>query len=229
MNAKLILKFLKEVAANNNRQWFQEHKAEYLAAKEEFERGVAKAIEAIVAFDPSVAHITVPDTTYRFYRDTRFSPDKSPYKRHLGAYVAAHGKKALHGGYYIHIEPGHCMLACGSYYLPTQILTACRNEIMANIDEWLHCVQGEAFMKWFGRPGDHGDRGFGLAHLKTAPAGFPRDFEQIEYLRMKDYCCWVNVDDRFFQGDAWLPKMAEVFAAAKPMLDFVNAVIDDYE
>ena len=64
-----------------------------------FEQGVALAIARIATFDPSVAHLTVKDATYRFYRDTRFSKDKSPYKNHLGAYIAAHGKKALHGGY----------------------------------------------------------------------------------------------------------------------------------
>ena len=93
MNTKLILSFLKDVAENNNRPWFQEHRSEYLAAKDDFEQGVAKAIGTIAEFDPSIAHISVQDASYRFYRDTRFSPDNSPYKRHLGAYIAAHGKR----------------------------------------------------------------------------------------------------------------------------------------
>ena len=46
---------------------------------------------------------------------------------------------------------------------------------------------------------------------------------------MKDYCCWHNVDEHFFDSEDSLEKMAEVFKAAKPMMDFVNAVIDDYE
>ncbi len=232
MNTTLILNFLREVMANNNRPWFQAHRDEYLAAKEDFESGVEKAIPRIVRFDPSVAHITVKDAVYRFYRDTRFSPDKSPYKNHMGAYIAAHGKKALHGGYSIHLEPGNCMLACGSYYLPSPILTACRNEIMANEEEWLRCVESPAFLRLFGRPGVHRfeeEKGFGLESLKTCPAGFPRDYAHIEYLRMKDYCCWVKVDEDFFSGDEWLDKMAKVFKVAKPMMDFVNAVIDDYE
>lgn len=182
MTPKKILSFLTAVSANNNRPWFQEHKAEYLAAKEDFEAGIAQAITRIAAFDPSIAHITLRDATYRFYRDTRFSPDKSPYKRHLGAYIAAHGKKALHGGYYIHLEPGHCMLACGSYYLPTPILTACRNEIMANKEEWLRCVRNEDFLRIFGTPGgdfDQSERGFGLEMLKTCPAGFPKDIQGV--------------------------------------------------
>ena len=139
-----MLDFLKEVTMNNNRPWFMEHKNEYEAVKAEWERGVAQALERIGSFDASVLSQQVKDCTYRFYRDTRFSEDKSPYKNHLGAYVNAHGKKALRGGYYIHMEPGHCLLAVGNYWLPTNILTSCRNELMANEEEWLRCVESKA-------------------------------------------------------------------------------------
>ena len=232
MDSKLILDFLRAVVANNNRPWFAEHKDEYMAAKAEFERGVAQAIERISGFDPTVGHITVKDATYRFYRDTRFSPDKSPYKNHMGAYIAAHGKKSLHGGYYIHLEPSKCLLACGNYWLPTNILNSCRNEIMANTDRWLECVRSDEFLKYYGADDKatwNDPQGFGLERLKTCPSGFPRDYEHISYLRMKDYCCWHHVSEDFFLGDGWLDTMEKAFLAAKPMMDFVNAVIDDYE
>lgn len=232
MDTQMILGFLRRIAANNSRPWFQEHKEEYNAARENFEQGVTQAIARIATFDPSVAHITVKDATYRFYRDTRFSPDKAPYKRHFGAYIAAHGKKSYHGGYYLHLEPGQCLLACGDYYLPTQILTACRNEIMGNEDEWLRCVQSDEFLHWFGAPPTakwEEQQGFGLEKLKTCPAGFPRDYKYIDYLRMKDYCCWHRVPDNFFEGDSWLDTAERIFKAGKPMCDFINSVVDDYE
>lgn len=237
MDAKRILQFLKEITVNNNRQWFQEHKDEYEVVRADFEAGVAKLIGRIADFDDSVAHLTVKDCTYRFYRDTRFSPDKSPYKRHFGAYIAAHGKKSLHGGYYIHLEPGGCMLACGSYWLPTNILTSCRNELMANEEEWLRCVENQDFVKYFGddfapctaQDSWEAKQGFGLEKLKTCPAGFPRDYPYVKYLRLKNYCCWHRVNDRFFEGDRWLSKSVTMLRTAKPMMDFMNSVIDDYE
>ena len=186
MDAKRILKYLRQLAKNNNRTWFLEHKPEYDAIRTDFEQGVEQAIRRIVTFDPSIIRLTVKDCTYRFYRDTRFSNDKSPYKNHLGAYIAAHGKKALHGGYYLHLEPGHCMVACGNYWLPTNILTACRNEIMSNTDQWLRCVESPEFLKYFGNPSPTSfpsptdvsswdqPQGFGLERLKTCPSGFPR-------------------------------------------------------
>lgn len=247
MEAKRILNYLRDIAANNNRPWFLEHKAEYDACRKSFNDGIAQAINRIAEFDDEIAHVQVKDCVYRFNRDTRFSPDKSPYKRHLGGYICAKGKKSLRGGYYIHLEPGNCILATGSYWLPTNILTSCRNEIMANINTWLKAVENPEFVRLFGRPGEGQwpeysaneseqdapttatERGFGLTMLKTCPAGFPRDYEHIRYLRMKDYCCWRQVSDDFFEGDDWFDEAVRIFKVAKPMMDFMNAVIDDYE
>ena len=241
MDAKRILSYLKQLTANNSREWFQAHKTEYDAIRADFEEGVKLAIGRIAEFDPSIAHLNVKDCTYRFYRDTRFSNDKSPYKNHLGAYIAAHGKKALHGGYYLHLEPDHCMVACGNYWLPTNILTSCRNEIMANTEQWLECVENKEFLKYFGNSATNSfkaptdvsswdqPQGFGLERLKTCPSGFPRDWEHIAYLRMKDYCCWHQVPNDFYKGEKWLNEIATIFKSAKPMMDFINSVIDDYE
>ena len=241
MDAKRILSFLRQVMANNNRPWFQEHKAEYDAVRAEFERGIAQAIERIMTFDTEIAHLKVKDCTYRFYRDTRFSADKSPYKNHMGAYIDAKGKKALRGGYYLHLEPDHCLVAVGNYWLPTNILTACRNEIMANTDQWLKCVESKAFKTYFGSPTTNSikeptnisswdqPQGFGLEKLKTCPSGFPKDWPYVHYLRLKDYCAWHAVPETFFEGDTWLDEIERMFRAAKPMMDFMNAVIDDYE
>ena len=241
MDAKRILSFLRQVTANHNRPWFQEHKAEYDAVRAEFERGIAQAIERIMTFDPEIAHLKVKDCTYRFYRDTRFSADKSPYKNHMGAYIDAKGKKALRGGYYLHLEPDHCLVAVGNYWLPTNILPACRNEIMANTDAWLKCVEDKAFQNYFGSSATNSikeptnisswdqPQGFGLEKLKTCPSGFPKDWPYVHYLRLKDYCAWHAVPETFFEGDVWLDEIECMFRAAKPMMDFMNAVIDDYE
>jgi len=233
MDTGRILAYLGDIAANNSREWFHEHREEYDAVRRDFEDGVQRMICRIAQDDPSVAHITVKDATYRFYRDTRFSPDKSPYKRHFGAYIAAHGKKSLHGGYYIHLEPGHCLVCVGTYWLPTNILTATRNEILSNSEQWKAAVENREFRSLFGLPGegdwDGSERGFGLTMLKTCPAGFPKDSELLPYLRMKDYCCWVRVDDDFFAKPDFTDRAAEIMMTGRAMNDFINAVVDDYE
>lgn len=240
MNTANICKYLSQITVNNNRDWFHAHKAEYDRVRKDFEKGVEELILRISKFDPSISHLTAKDCIYRFNRDTRFSPDKSPYKRHFGAYISAKGKKSLHGGYYLHIQPGNCFLAVGTYWLPTNILTSCRNEIMGNIDQWRQCVENGQFIKLFGYAGasqmtDYTDedqmspKGFGITHLKTAPKDFPRDYEFVQYLRMKDYCCWHSVDEEFFASDSWFDNAVKIFKVAKPMMDFINSVVDDYE
>lgn len=236
MDSKRILAFLQAVAANNNRPWFQAHRAEYERCKQEFEVGVDELIAALAKFDSEISHLTAKDCCYRFYRDTRFSEDKSPYKRHFGAYICAHGKKSLRGGYYIHLQPGRCMIGVGAYWLPTHILTSCRNEIMGNIDQWRAAVENGEFVNCYGYPNEGHmddeevtDKGFGLSSLKTAPKGFPRDYAYVDYLKMKDYACWHSLPDSFFAQPQWAERLADYYRVAKPMMDFVNAVIDDYE
>ena len=221
MDSKRILKYLRQLAKNNSREWFQDHKQEYDAIRADFEQGVQQAIVKIASFDPTVAHLSVKDCTYRFYRDTRFSEDKSPYKRHFGAYVAAHGKKAFHGGYYLHVQPGECMIAGGAYCLPSNILKAVRQSIVDSTEEFRSIVEEPEFKRLFPV--------FGMERLKTLPAGFPRDYPFPEYLRPKDYSVFTCVSDDFLRQDDWLDQTLDVFRKMKPFIDFINYTIDDYE
>jgi uncharacterized protein (DUF2461 family) len=113
--------------------------------------------------------------------------------------------------------------------------------MMGNTAEWLKCVENKDFKKYYGSavassfsaPTDVSSwdqpQGFGLEKLKKCPVGFPKDWPHVEYLRMKDYCCWHQVADDFYEGDKWLDEIERMFRAAKPMMDFINSVIDDYE
>lgn len=236
METKRILTFLKGIAAHNNREWYQANKKEYEACRKSFADDIARLIPAIAEFDDEIAGVDVKDTIFRFNRDIRFSPDKSPYKRHFGAYINAHGKKSLYGGYYIHVQPGQCLLSAGAYWLPTNILTSCRNEIMSRIDEWRRSVENPQFRALYGGVGEGAwaedevaPKGFGISLLKTAPKGFPKDYPYVQYLRLKDYACWTKVSDDFFSQTDWIPRAVEAFRVAKPMMDIVNSVIADYE
>ena len=108
---------------------------------------------------------------------------------------------------------------------------------MGNIDTWRRAVESGKFIKYYGYPGEgHWEedgsvspKGFGISHLRTAPKGFPRDYPFLDYLKMKDYACWTVVSDDFFSGEQWKDEMARILQLMKPMIDFMNDVIDDYE
>ena len=87
MNIPVIFQFLKELSANNNREWFNSHREQYEVARSEFENLLTVIISRISLFDESIRGIEAKDCTYRIYRDTRFSEDKTPYKTHLGGYI----------------------------------------------------------------------------------------------------------------------------------------------
>lgn len=219
--AEICLDFLKEIAANNNREWFNDNRDKYTYARKAFESMVEELIPAIATFDESVKYLTVKDCTYRFYRDIRFSPDKSPFKRHFGAYINAKGKKAFHGGYYMHLEPDNCLIAGGAYCLPNNILKAVRESICDQPETFHGIVSEKKFKSLFPIIGEE--------HLKTMPKGFPKDFKYPEYLKCKDYSCFTPVSNDFFNSVNWLDSTTGVFRTLKPFLDFVNEAIDEAE
>lgn len=217
----VIFRFLKDLSANNNREWFTEHRDEYDTARAEFDNLLTSIISRISLFDDTIRGIQPKDCTYRIYRDTRFSSDKTPYKIHLGGYINAKGKKSNHSGYYIHIQPGGCMLAGGSLCLPPNILKAVRQSIYDNIDEYRTIVEDPEFKKYFPIIGED--------HLKTAPKGFPKDFEYIDYLKPKDFTCGYLVPDSFFLAPDMLEQTEKIFRQFKRFADFINFTIDDFD
>lgn len=221
MNVSIIFQFLKELAANNNREWFNSHREQYEAARGEFEELLTALIARISAFDESIRHVRATDCTYRIYRDTRFSQDKTPYKTHLGGYINAKGKKSFHCGYYVHLEPGGSMLAGGSYCLPSPLLRAIRQAVYDNMDEYRSIVEDPAFSRYFPVVGEE--------FLKTAPKGFPRDYPYLKYLQCKDYTVFCRRPDEFFQQPSFLDEAEAAFRQMKRFSDFINYTIDDFE
>ncbi len=132
-----VLDFMRELSANNNKTWFDANRERYTRVRKRFNGFVEELIDGLSAIDPSVEGLRVQDCTYRINRDTRFSPDKSPYKGWLGAFIAPHGKSSGYGGYYFHIEPEgdskwHNQLVAGVYMPEGPVLRSLREEILDN-------------------------------------------------------------------------------------------------
>ncbi len=216
----LIMDFLQGIDAHNDREWFMEHKALYQEARDAFERLTADLIARIGSFDESVKWLTPKDCTYRFYRDVRFTADKSPYKRHFGCYISARGRKSLHGGYYLHLQPGGSMMAGGCYCLPTNILRVIRNTIVERTDDFRTIVESSGFKSLFPT--------VTFDPLKVLPHGIPKDFEFPQYVKCRNYCVTHSFDDSFFSHQNWFDKVVAGFKTMKPFMDFINDTVDDY-
>ncbi len=221
MDIPIIFQFLKDLSENNSREWFNEHKNEYIKAQIEFESLLTAIIEWIALFDKDIKGVQAKDCTYRIYRDTRFSTDKTPYKTHFGGYINAKGKKSEHCGYYVHLQLGNCLLAGGSLCPPPNILKALRKSVYDNIDEYISIVEDPAFKKYFPVIGD--------SFLKTAPKGFPKDYKYIDYLKCKQFTCTCQVPDKLFLSKDMLEQVSAVFQQLKRFSDFSNYTIDEFE
>lgn len=177
---KETLRFLKELKYNNNRDWFAANRPLYDHARRVTDNLTTGLIAAVARVDRSAARLSVRDCTYRIYRDTRFSPDKTPYKNHIGIFInPPGGKKALTCGYYFHLEHDNCFFAAGTVCLPSKIVTAIRRSIIDNIEEYRGIVESPAFKEVFVTLGEN--------PVKTAPRGVDRDWPWLDYVRPRDF------------------------------------------
>lgn len=225
-----VIRFLRLLHANNRREWFLEHKAEYGAAQARFNEFAESLVHRIARFDPSVAGLTAKDITYRIYRDTRFSADKTPYKTHMGAYICRGGKKSGYSGYYVQVgveaEAAHFgdirwatqnILAVGDYCLPPKVLQIVREDIVGGEGDFDRIVRNEADVRF---------RLVKDGALKRNPKGFDKDAPWSEYLRLKMYCLACSLAEEEIVATDAPDRIAELLMTAKPFLDYVNRAVD---
>lgn len=183
-----LQKFLRGLAKNNNRPWFDAHRAEYEAARLEFTAFVRELAERLSVFDPLVRGVDVHSCIFRVHRDVRFSRDKTPYKAHFSAFIAKDGKKSKYPGYYIHVEPGGSMAAGGIYHPLPENLALIRSKAAEHGSALKKILNAPAFKKAFA--GLEGDK------LKSPPRTFSKDHPHADLLCMKDFIVVSKIRDQ---------------------------------
>lgn len=228
---KEILRFLGELSANNNREWFAENKAWYQECYAQFVAFSAEYLKRLSEIDPSLAGLQPKDCIWRIYRDVRFSHDKRPYKEWFGVFPATGvpgqpktwGKKSMRGGYYVHIQPGQCMFAGGIWDPGKELLDALRKEIEANYEEVEAIMAAPSWQKYFS---DDFDPNWGM--LKKVPAGFDPAFKHAEWLKHKTYTFSTPLTDDQVSSPDFIDQIIDIAAAGKPMNDFLNYTFEEY-
>lgn len=220
---KTAISFLRELIANNHRDWFNQNKQYYKEAQNEFNCFIDSVIPEIRSFDSSIGDVQTKNCVFRIHRDIRFAHDKTPYKNHLGAYIAQSGRKSPLGGYYFHIEPdgagylNSSMWAGGIYNPDAPTLKAIRTDIYEHPQEYKSIIQNKEFTNTF--------QWFDGNKLSTAPKGFPKDFPDIELIKRKDFSFYRNIDEQTLYSDRLLEETINVFKQMKPFNDFMNRAI----
>jgi uncharacterized protein (TIGR02453 family) len=212
---KTAINFIKELKENNNRDWFNAHKSTYLESLEIFRSFAGELISGISKFDPSVGNLEAKNSIFRIYKDVRFSKDKSPYKTHFGCWMAKGGRKSTDAGYYFHLEPGKSFMAAGVWMPPKEQLNLIREEIRYNPEPYLQLVNSiEKSSKY--------ERGGKEDRLKKGPAGFPKDFIQMEEVKYKHYIWSRSYSDAEVQKRNFAHEVTEDFKGLYPLVSYLN-------
>ena len=214
---KEILDFLQDLSANNDRTWFEANRDRYKQVKKRMDTVAAEFIEAVAAFDPAVEGVQVKDATYRIYRDTRFSKDKSPYKTWFGVYVCPRGKKSGFSGYYMHVEPdqNHYMLCTGAYCPTAGEIKSVREEIMTEGDAFVESIEAAT--------------GFEVdwsSALKRMPQGWSAEDQHSEYYRLRNFLLVKLVDKEYFLRPDAIQQAAKDMQCTRPFNDTLNRAIE---
>ncbi|MBW2455014.1 MAG: DUF2461 domain-containing protein [Deltaproteobacteria bacterium] len=211
-----LFKFLRNLAANNNREWFQANKARYQEVLQQ------PALTFISDFAPRLANLSkhfvadprpVGGSLFRIYRDTRFSKDKSPYKTNTGIHFRHEAAKDAHApGFYLHLEPGQCFVGVGLWHPDSGTAGQIRQSIVDRSAVWKRSTRRKAFTTVFTLAGDS---------LKRPPRGFDPDHPLLEDLKRKDFIATVKLSQKEIVAPGLIKQVTNTFRAGAPMMRFL--------
>ncbi len=213
-----ILSFLTALEKNNNREWFEKNKKQYLSAKNSFDELVLLLIQAAKSLDPDIGYLEPKNCTFRIYRDVRFSKEKTPYKTNFGAYISRGGKNSDWAGYYFHLDPSGSFIAGGKWQPQGPALKAIREAVFYEPETFKRIIESSSFKKHF--DGFMGDT------LKTAPQGFPKDHPDIDLIKYKSYAVSKPISAQVIKSGDILEEITAAWKEVKILNDFLNRAME---
>lgn len=215
------LVFLRELKANNSRDWFTPRKADFDRLVKAPMIGVIEALnQHLVAFAPD--HLVEPaKAVYRIYRDTRFSKDKTPYKTHIAATFARHGMdRHAAAGYYFSFGADRIEVAAGVYMPGPEELLQLRQYISGHFAEFSAILSDKANARLTGPL--QGDT------LSRPPKGFPVEDPAIEWIKRKQWFYYdTSLDPVLGTTPKFVPEIAKRFRAMAPLVNYLNRPLLD--
>ncbi|MEO9805461.1 MAG: DUF2461 domain-containing protein [Reichenbachiella sp.] len=208
-------KFLNRLRKNNNREWFNKNKDEYLEAH----KHIIEFAEHLLAELNKTDIIETPTgkkSLYRIYRDVRFSKDKTPYSTYFGGGFRR-ATEERRGGYYFHLEPDNTYVGGGFWGPNSQDMMHIRKHLQQEPDMLREILESKKFKTNFGQL-----RG---EQLKRAPKGFDIDDPAIDLLRYKQY--WVRHEFSMEEvlNQDFHKTIAKQFQNMRPFFDCMSEIL----
>ena len=213
---KETLTFLRELAQNNNRVWFDANRKRY---EEAF---LSPALAYITAMQQPLAKVSplyraepkkVGGSLMRIFRDVRFSKDKRPYKTNMGIHFRHEAGCDVHApGFYVHIQPKECFIGAGIWHPAADALRSIRETIDARPSDWKKARDHKAFCSKYSLTGDV---------VTRAPRGFDADHPFLEDLKRKDFIGVMSIDEDAIMTPDFVKESLAAFKAAIPFSRFL--------
>ena len=206
-----LFRFFKQLAKNNNREWFEQHKPEFKAFETEVKQ-FGEALKDKLNQHDSIDRFKV----FRIYRDVRFSKDKTPYKTHFGL-TWHRTKPEYRGGYYLHLKPDDIFLACGFWDPAPADLKRIRQEIDLDGDEYRNLINAPSFKNTWGALQGNA--------VKTAPKGYAKDHPDIDLLRFKQHIFMIRYTEVEVAAADFMDRLDAALKAVRPFVDYMSVVL----
>ncbi len=213
-----FVQFFKELAQNNNRDWFHANKTRYeKQVKLPFATFIQHLIDRIEAIDHRVV-MTPKDAIFQLHRDTRFSQDKTPYKLFTSAIISAGGKKnTTFPGLYIQLSHEQAEIYSGVYMPEKEALQKIREHIAANPEAFKKLVNDPVFKEKFGTI--HGEVNKRLPkELEAAAKNEPLIYNKAFYY-------FATLPTKAIYQDDFPDVVMTYFQAAQPLGHFFEAAL----
>ncbi len=215
--------FFEELAANNDRTWFEANKPRY---KEVVVGSMSAFIEAMAPRLAKISPRFVADprptggSMFRIYRDVRFSKDKRPYKENAGCHFRqVLGKGAHAPGFYVHFEPARVFFGGGLWLPSSENLRKVREAIAGDPGSWRKIASAKTFKAAF-PDGVAGDS------LKRPPAGFDAAHPCIDDIKRKTFYAIRPSTPQAAQSPVFLDEVETALRTAKPLMAFLCAAVE---
>jgi len=215
------VKFLKDLTKNNNRDWFEENRNSFEAAKKDFESFIEIVLKKYSPRDEDITTLKAKECLFRINRDVRFAKDKSPYKNNMGASISRGGKKSLFAGYYFHCQPGKSFAGGGVWMPEAQETKKIRQEVDYCLGEFKSILGSKKFKSVYGEL----ERSEEYA-LVNIPKGYEKDNPAAEYLKLKSWIAMRPLTDVELTSKALEKIVLEAFDTLRPLVKFLNRAIE---
>jgi len=208
--------FLKELKANNNRDWFKLHKPRYEELVLDVALRFIQSMQGPLAeFAPHFVAVPtrIGGSLMRVYRDTRFSKNKLPYKTNIGIQFRHEQAKDVHSpGYYVHVAPDSVFLGAGMWMPAADPLRGIRERIANKPTEWKRVLSDKSFKRHFKLGGES---------LTRPPRGFDKNHVLIDDIKRKSFIAVKNMDVSACLNPRFQQKVETAFKSATLYMQFL--------